>query len=40
MEKARLALIRETETEQLNIFDSFEELYSVIKTVYKLQSTF
>ena len=40
MEKARLALIRETDTDNLNIFDSFGELYSVIKTVYKLQSTF
>ena len=40
MEKARLALIRETDADNLNIFDSFSELYSVIKTVYKLQSTF
>ena len=40
MEKARLALIRDTDTDNLNIFGSFDELYSVIKTVYKLQSTF
>lgn len=40
MEKARLALIRDTDTENLNIFDSFDELYSVIKSVYKLQPQF
>ena len=40
LEKARLGLIRETDSEMLNIFSSFDELYSVIKTVYKLQSTF
>ena len=40
MEKERLSLIRETDTGNLNIFDSFDELYQVIKTVYKLQSTF
>ncbi|MCP4051458.1 MAG: hypothetical protein GY739_00090 [Mesoflavibacter sp.] len=40
MEKERLGLIRNTDTENLNIFDSFDELYQVIKTVYKLQSSF
>jgi len=40
LEKARLGLIRETDSEMLNIFSSFDELYQVIKTVYKLQSTF
>ena len=40
LEKTRLELIRDTDREQLNIFDSFDELYSVIKTVYKLSSTF
>ncbi len=40
MEKERLTLIRETEPGRLNIFDSFDELYQVIKKVYKLQSSF
>ncbi len=40
MEKARLELIKNTESEKLNIFDSFDDLYNVIKRVYKLQSTF
>jgi len=40
MEKARLSLVRDTDPDNLNIFSSFDELYSVIKTVYKLQSTF
>ena len=40
MEKARLELIKNTESDKLNIFDSFEDLYNVIKRVYKLQSSF
>jgi len=40
MEKERLSLIRNTDPDNLNIFDSFDELYQVIKTVYKLQSSF
>jgi len=40
MEKERLSLIKDTDSEQLNIFSTFDELYSVIKTVYKLQSSF
>jgi len=40
MEKERLLLIRETDPDLLNIYDSFDELYQVIKKVYKLQSTF
>jgi len=40
MEKARLELIKDTDSEQLNIFDNFEDLYNVIKRVYKLQSSF
>jgi len=38
--KARLELIKNTDSDQLNIFDSFDDLYAVIKRVYKLQSTF
>jgi len=40
MEKERLSLIRFTEPHLLNIYDSFDELYQVIKKVYKLQSSF
>ena len=40
LEKERLGLIRDTGSDLLNIYNSFDELYSVIKTVYKLQSTF
>jgi hypothetical protein len=40
MEKERLDLIKNTDSDQLNIFDSFDDLYNVIKRVYKLQSTF
>ena len=40
MEKARLELIKTTDSDQLNIFDSFDDLYNVIKRVYKLQSSF
>ncbi|MCP4055009.1 MAG: hypothetical protein GY739_18600 [Mesoflavibacter sp.] len=40
MEKERLELIKNTDSDQLNIFDSFEHLYNVIKRVYKLQSSF
>ena len=40
MEKARMSLISEADVSQLNIFSSFDELYSVIKTVYKLKNSF
>ncbi len=40
MEKSMLNLIKHTDKDKLNIFDTFDELYSVIKKVYKLQSTF
>jgi len=40
IEKERLKLIKDTESDKLNIFASFKELYDVIKREYKLQSTF
>jgi len=40
VEKARLALIKDTESDKLNIFETFDELYGVLKRLYKLQSTF
>jgi len=40
IEKERLKLIKDTESDKLNIFSSFKELYDVIKREYKLQSTF
>jgi hypothetical protein len=40
IEKERLGLIRDTDSDNLNIYNTFEELYGVIKSVYKLQSTF
>lgn len=35
-----LKLIRETDKDRLNIYSSFDNLYTVIKTEYKLQSNF
>ncbi len=40
MERERLSLISKTDPDLLNTFDSFDELYQVIKTVYKLKSSF
>jgi len=40
MEVDRLQLIKETNEEQLNIFDSYNDLYTIIKQAYKLQSSF
>lgn len=40
MKKERVSLIRDTDRDSLNIFDSFADLYNVIRTVYRLQSTF
>jgi hypothetical protein len=40
VEKARLALIKDTSSDKLNIFESYNELYSILKQLYKLQSTF
>ncbi len=40
VEKERLALIKDTDTDRLNIFETFDELYSVLKRIYNLQSTF
>lgn len=40
IEKQRLHLIKDTDTDQLNIFESFDNLYETLKRIYKLQSTF
>ena len=40
MEIDRLELIKATNEEQLNIFDSYNDLYTIIKQAYKLQSSF
>ena len=40
MEIDRLQLIKETNEEQLNIFASYNDLYTIIKQAYKLQSSF
>jgi len=40
MERAMMSLVSSVDKDLLNIYDSFSELYQVIKTVYKLQSTF
>jgi len=40
IQRARLALIKDTQTDKLNIFESYADLYNVLKRLYKLQSTF
>ena len=40
MEIDRLELIKATNEEKLNIFASFNDLYTIIKQAYKLQSSF
>ena len=40
VEKEHLKVIRETDKDRLNIFSSYDELYSIIKNEYKLQSSF
>ena len=40
VERSRLELIKNTSSDKLNIYDSFDSLYNTIKTVYKLQPTF
>jgi hypothetical protein len=40
IEKERLALIKDTNSDKLNIFESYSDLYNVLKRLYKLQSTF
>lgn len=40
IQKKYLELIRETDQDKLNVFSSFNELYTVIKKEYKLQSNF
>ena len=40
MEKAMMTLVSAVDKDLLNIYDNFSELYQVIKTIYKLQSTF
>jgi len=40
MEKSRMNLVRDCQKEQLNIFNTFEELKSVLKASYKLENQF
>ena len=40
IEKERLKLIKDTAADKLNIFESYNGLYDVLKRLYKLQSTF
>ncbi len=40
VEQERLKLIRDTESDKLNVFETFTELEDVIKREYKLQSNF
>lgn len=40
LETSRMELISNTDRDTLNVFDSFETLYSTIKTAFKLQNKF
>ena len=40
MERSRMNLVRDCSKEQLNIFNSFDELRAVLKQAYKLESQF
>lgn len=40
MEKSRMNLVRDCQKDQLNIFNSFDELKAVLKSAYKLENQF
>lgn len=40
MEKSRMNLVRDCQKDQLNIFNTFEELKAVLKSAYKLENQF
>ncbi len=40
MEKSRMNLVRDCQKDQLNIFNSFDELKAVLKASYKLENQF
>jgi len=40
VERGRLSLIKDTDRDRLNVFESFEELYVLLKRLYQLQSIF
>lgn len=40
MEKSRMNLVRDCQKDQLNIFNTFDELKAVLKSAYKLENQF